>query len=44
MFCTLGPPTFFITLSADDNNWVDLMIVLSKIGGQNISEEEAANL
>ena len=30
MFCTLGPPTFFITLSADDNNWTDLMVVLSK--------------
>ena len=44
MFRTLGPPTFFITLSADDNNWVDLMIVLSKSGDQNLSEEEAANL
>ena len=44
MFRTLGPPTFFITLSADDNNWVDLMIVLIKSRGQNLSEEEAANL
>ena len=44
MFRTLGPPTFFITLSTDDNNWVDLMIVLSKSEGQNHSEEEAANL
>ena len=44
MFRTLGPPTVFITLSADDNNWVDLMIVLSKSGCQNLSEEEAANL
>ena len=44
MFRTLGPPTFFITLSSDDNNRVDLMIVLSKSGGQNLSEEEAANL
>ena len=44
MFCTLGPPTFFVTLSADDNNWVDLMIVLSKSKGQNLSEEQAANL
>ena len=25
-FRTLGPPTFFITLSADDNNWTDLMV------------------
>ena len=44
MFRTLGPPTFFVTLSADDNNWVDLMIVLSRSMGQNLSEEEAANL
>ena len=44
MFRTLGPSTFFITLSTDDNNWVDLMIVLSKSGGQSLSEEEAANL
>ena len=43
MFRTLGPPTFFVTLSADDNNWVDLMIVLSKCMGQNLSEEQAAN-
>ena len=44
MFRTLGPPTFFVTLSADDNNWVDLMVVLSKSRGQNLSEQEAANL
>ena len=44
MFRTLGLPTFFITLSADDNNWVDLMIILSKTGGQNLSEDEATNL
>ena len=24
MFRTLGPPTFFITLTADDMNWPDL--------------------
>ena len=30
MFCTLGPPTFFITLTADDMNWPDLMYVLAK--------------
>uniref|UniRef100_A0A1X7V600 Helitron helicase-like domain-containing protein n=1 Tax=Amphimedon queenslandica TaxID=400682 RepID=A0A1X7V600_AMPQE len=29
MFRTLGPPTFFITLSADDMNWFDLMCVLA---------------
>ena len=44
MFRTLGPPAFFVTLSADDNNWVDLMIVLSRSMGQNLSEEQAANL
>ena len=44
MLRTLGPPTFFVTLSADDKNWVDLMIVLSRSMGQNLSEEQAANL
>ena len=44
MFRTLGPPTLFVTLSADDNNWVDLMVVLSRSRGQNLSEEEASNL
>ena len=44
MFRTLGPPTFFITLSADDNNWMDLMVVLSKCKGQNLSEEQASEL
>ena len=44
MFCTLGPPTFFVTLSADDSNWADLMAALSKSRGQNLSEREAANL
>ena len=44
MFRTLGPPTFFITLSADDHNWTDLMVVLSKCRGQNMSEEEASSL
>ena len=44
MFRTLGPPTFFITLSADDNNWTDLMVVLSKCKGQNLSKEQASAL
>ena len=30
MFRTLGPPTFFITLTADDMNWPDLLYVLAK--------------
>ena len=44
MFRTLGRPTFFVTLSANDNNWVDLMVVVSRSRGQNLSEEEASNL
>ena len=30
MFRTLGPPAFFITLTADDMNWPDLLYVLAK--------------
>ena len=30
MFRTLGSPTFFITLTADDMNWPDLLYVLAK--------------
>ena len=30
MFRTLGPPTFFIMLTADDMNWPDLLYVLAK--------------
>ena len=30
MFRTLGPHTFFITLTADDMNWPDLLYVLAK--------------
>ena len=44
MFRTLGPPTFFITLSADVNNWTDVMVVLSKCKGQNLSKEQASAL
>ena len=44
MFRTLGPSTFYITLSANDNNWTDLMVVLSKCKGQNLSEEQASEL
>ena len=33
MFGTLGPPSYFITLSADDMNWPDLMYVLAKRDG-----------
>ena len=44
MFRTLGPPTFFITLSVDDSNWTDLMVVLSKCKGRNLSEKQASEL
>ena len=40
MFITLGPPTFFITLSADDMNWLDLMCVLAKCDGKILSDDE----
>ena len=37
MLCTLGPPTFFITFSADDHHWKDLMVVLASCSGRIIS-------
>ena len=39
MFRTLGPPTYFITLSADDMNWFDLMCVLSKRNGMSLNDD-----
>ena len=39
MFRTLGPPAFFITLTADDMNWPDLLYVLAKRAGMDISVE-----
>ena len=44
MFRTLGPPTFFITLSADDMNWFDLMCVLAKCDGKSLSDNEVKEL
>ena len=38
MFKTLYPPTFFITLSADDMKWFDLMCVLAKCDGKSLSD------
>ena len=35
---------FFITLSADDNNWTDQMVVMTKCKGQNLSKEQASEL
>ena len=40
MFRTLGPPSYFITLSADNMNWPDLMYVLAKRDGQNLTDEK----
>ena len=44
MFRTLGPPTFFITLTADDMNWPDLLYVLANRAGMNISKEDVDGL
>ena len=44
MFCTLGPPTFFITLTANDMNWPDLLYVLAKRSGMDISKEDMESL
>ena len=44
MFRTLGPPTFFITLTADDMNWPDLLYVLAKQAGMDISTEDVESL
>ena len=44
MFRTLGPPTFFITLTADDMNWPDLLYVLAKRAGMDISKEEVDSM
>ena len=44
MFRTLGPPTFFITLTADDMNWPDLLYVLAKRAGMDICTEDVESL
>ena len=44
MFRTLGPPTFFITLTADDMNWPDLLYVLAKRAGMNISMKDVDSM
>ena len=44
MLHTLGPSTFFITLSADDHHWKDLMVVLASCSGRNISNEQVDEL
>jgi hypothetical protein len=43
MIRALGPPTFFMTLSADDTNWDDLMVVLKQVAdGMEMSNDEKA--
>ena len=44
MFRTLGPPTFFITLTADDMNWPDLLYVLARRAGMDITIEDVDSL
>ena len=44
MFRTLGPPSYFITLSADDMNWPDLMYVLAKRDGQNLTNKQVLEI
>ena len=44
MFWTLGPPTYFITFSADDMNWPDLMHILAKCDDMNLTDEEVFQL
>ena len=44
MLCTLGPPTFFITFSADDLHWKDLMIVLARCSGRDMTEDKVDEL
>ena len=40
----LGPPTFFLTLSCADLRWNELVRIISRLKGHNISEEEISNL
>ena len=44
MFRTFGPPTFFLTLSADDMNWTDLLYILANRDGMNLTEQQAKDL
>ena len=44
MLRPLGPPTFFIMFSTDDHHWKDLMVVLAKCTGQNLTEDHVDRL
>ena len=40
----LGLPTFFITLSCADLRWNELVLIISKLNGETLSEEDIKNL
>ena len=44
MFKTLGAPTYFITLTADDMNWPDLLFALATRAGMEVTEESVCDL
>ena len=44
MFRTLGPPAFFITLTANNMNWPDLLYVLAKQARMDVNVEDVDNL
>ena len=45
MILQFGLPTFFITLSAAESQWVELLVVLFKtVDSKDISEDEANSL
>lgn len=41
MIRSLGPPTWFLTLSADDQGWDDLAIALSKQDFRSLDEQKS---
>ena len=44
MFRIRGPPAFFIMVTADDMNWPDLLYVLAKRAGIDISNEDVDSM
>ena len=40
----LGLPTFFMTLSCADLRWNELVLIISKLNGETLSEEDIKNL
>ena len=43
-YCTARDPSTFITFSADDMNWPDLLAILAKQAGMEVTEETIAQL